>query len=210
MILVRHSTSGHWSLYPWKAFYWGSNRRRNPIKNLAVTKDRWRADIQSRYEKKCYETKSQKRILWFWRTEGIHRKRTHLDSGIKNCWSTWNHHKHHFINPVPPFLTRRDLKGHQAFAYVRVHSRAVCIAACSSSFHLCATSFASGSSGFGAPKSACMERSIVRIWSAGDQLPDLGEHLVDKSWRDCLYSWARPNIYDQACLYWGDKSSWGT
>lgn len=56
-------------------------------------------------------------------------------------------------------------------AYVRVHSLAVCIAACSSSFHLCATSFASGSSGFGAPRSACIERRIVRIWRAGDQLP---------------------------------------
>ena len=95
---------------------------------------------------------------------------------MKNRWSTWSHHKHHFIMSIAASVTcqslqRNDGPGSQAFAYVRVHSRAVCMAACSSSFHRCATSFASGSSGFGAPKSACIERSIVRIWSAGDQLP---------------------------------------
>jgi hypothetical protein len=59
----------------------------------------------------------------------------------------------------------------QLMACVRVHSLAVCMAAGSSSFHLCATSFANGSSGFGAPSKACIERSIVLICSAGDQLP---------------------------------------
>lgn len=55
-------------------------------------------------------------------------------------------------------------------AYFSVHSLAVAIAACSSSFQLFATSAASGSSGFGAPRSAWMDSRIVRIWSAGDQL----------------------------------------
>ena len=58
-----------------------------------------------------------------------------------------------------------------AFAYCVVHSRAVCMAAFWSSFHLCATSLAKGSSGLGAPSRAWIERSIVRIWRAGDQLP---------------------------------------
>lgn len=39
-------------------------------------------------------------------------------------------------------------------ACVRVHSRAVCMAAGSSSFHRWATSFARGSSGLGAPSNA--------------------------------------------------------
>lgn len=45
------------------------------------------------------------------------------------------------------------------------------MAAGSSSFHRCATSFANGSSGFGAPRSACIDSRIVRICRAGDQLP---------------------------------------
>lgn len=55
-------------------------------------------------------------------------------------------------------------------AYCCVHSLAVAIAACSFSFQLLATSAASGSSGLGAPSRAWMERRIVRIWRAGDQL----------------------------------------
>jgi hypothetical protein len=39
------------------------------------------------------------------------------------------------------------------------------------SFHAWATSFARGSSGFGAPSRAWIERRMVRIWRAGDQLP---------------------------------------
>lgn len=63
-----------------------------------------------------------------------------------------------------------------AFANFWVHSLAVSMAALSSSFHRCATSFAKGSSGFGAPSNACIERRIVRIWRAGDQLPVLISH----------------------------------
>ncbi len=59
---------------------------------------------------------------------------------------------------------------------------AVAIAACSSSFHLFATSGASGSSGFGAPRRAWIERRIVRIWRAGDQLP--GQESVSKLLRN--------------------------
>lgn len=55
-------------------------------------------------------------------------------------------------------------------AYFWVHSRAVAMAAFSSSFQALATSAASGSSGLGAPRSAWIERRIVRIWRAGDQL----------------------------------------
>lgn len=55
-------------------------------------------------------------------------------------------------------------------AYFWVHSRAVAMAAFSSSFQALATSAASGSSGLGAPRSAWMERRMVRIWRAGDQL----------------------------------------
>lgn len=61
--------------------------------------------------------------------------------------------------------------GHHVIACVRVHSLAVWIAAGSSSFHRCATSFAKGSSGFGAPSNACIDNNIVLICSAGDQLP---------------------------------------
>lgn len=46
------------------------------------------------------------------------------------------------------------------------------IASGSLSFQCCATSFAKGSSGFGAERSACMERSTVRICKAGDHLSD--------------------------------------
>jgi hypothetical protein len=59
----------------------------------------------------------------------------------------------------------------QVMACVLVHSLAVAIAACSSSFHRFATSGASGSSGLGAPSSAWIDSRIVRICSAGDQLP---------------------------------------
>ncbi len=55
-------------------------------------------------------------------------------------------------------------------AYTLVHSLAVLMAACSSSFQVFATSAASGSSGFGAPSRAWMESKIVRICRAGDQL----------------------------------------
>jgi hypothetical protein len=55
-------------------------------------------------------------------------------------------------------------------AYSLVHSLAVAMAACSFSFQLLATSAARGSSGLGAPRRAWMERRIVRICSAGDQL----------------------------------------
>lgn len=57
-------------------------------------------------------------------------------------------------------------------AYCCVQAFAVAMAACSSSFQLFATSAASGSSGFGAPRSAWMDSRIVRICSAGDQLSD--------------------------------------
>jgi hypothetical protein len=59
----------------------------------------------------------------------------------------------------------------QAFAYCFVHSWAVAMACDWFSFHAWATSFARGSSGFGAPRRAWMERRMVRIWRAGDQLP---------------------------------------
>lgn len=55
-------------------------------------------------------------------------------------------------------------------AYFCVHSLAVAIAAFSSSFQVFATSGASGSSGLGLPRRAWIERSMVRICSAGDQL----------------------------------------
>lgn len=64
---------------------------------------------------------------------------------------------------------------------MRVHSLAVCIAACSSSFHRCATSFARGSSGFGAPRRACIDNKMVRICKAGDQLPMFVSWLVIKT-----------------------------
>lgn len=72
-------------------------------------------------------------------------------------------------------VARRDLRlsNLQAFlgtAYSCVHCFAVAIAAFSSSFHDFATSGASGSSGFGAPRRAWIERRIVRICRAGDQL----------------------------------------
>lgn len=49
------------------------------------------------------------------------------------------------------------------------------------SFQCCATSLASGSSGFGAPRRAWIESSIVRICSAGDQLPLQCENLCPSS-----------------------------
>jgi hypothetical protein len=65
------------------------------------------------------------------------------------------------------------------FAYCWVHSWAVLIACAWFSFHACATSFARGSSGLGAPKRAWIERRMVRIWSAGDQLPEIISQLED-------------------------------
>jgi len=56
------------------------------------------------------------------------------------------------------------------------------MAACSFSFQLCATSFASGSSGLGAPSNACIDSKIVRIWSAGDQLPEEVSWRYDQAW----------------------------
>jgi hypothetical protein len=55
-------------------------------------------------------------------------------------------------------------------AYLRVHSRATRMASASFAFQCWATSLLRGSSGFGAPISAWMERRTVRIWSAGDHL----------------------------------------
>ncbi len=72
----------------------------------------------------------------------------------------------------PPLLMNPQVELHnQVIACVLVHSLAVAIAAGSSSFHLFATSGASGSSGLGAPRRAWMDRRIVRICKAGDQLP---------------------------------------
>lgn len=51
-----------------------------------------------------------------------------------------------------------------------VHSLAVASAAASSSFHALAIFSARGSSGLGADSNAWMERSTVRICSAGDHL----------------------------------------
>ena len=47
---------------------------------------------------------------------------------------------------------------------------AVLIACCSFCFHNWATSFANGSSGFGAERSAWIDRRTVRICNAGDHL----------------------------------------
>src|SRR3569833_3035963 len=55
-------------------------------------------------------------------------------------------------------------------AYCLVHSLAVLIAACSSSFQLLAKSAARGSSGLGAPSRAWIDNKMVRICKAGDQL----------------------------------------
>jgi hypothetical protein len=68
-------------------------------------------------------------------------------------------------------MNRQVKSQNQVIACVLVHSLAVAIAAGSSSFHLFATSGASGSSGLGAPRRAWMDRRIVRICKAGDQLP---------------------------------------
>lgn len=62
------------------------------------------------------------------------------------------------------------------------------MAASWSSFQRCATSFAKGSSGLGAPKRACIERRIVLICRAGDQLPKgvgvlLGQNGSQLWWR---------------------------
>lgn len=61
------------------------------------------------------------------------------------------------------------------------------MAAFSSSFHDLATSAASGSSGLGAPRRAWIERRIVRIWRAGDQLSvDLSACCpISGQMRDC-------------------------
>lgn len=54
-----------------------------------------------------------------------------------------------------------------SIAYLRVHSLALRIASLSLTFQSSATSFAKGSSGFGALRSACMDSKTVLIWSAG-------------------------------------------
>ena len=52
------------------------------------------------------------------------------------------------------------------------------MAAGSSAFHLSATSFANGSSGFGAPNRACIDNKIVLICNAGDQLPATNQQML--------------------------------
>jgi hypothetical protein len=81
------------------------------------------------------------------------------------------HEPHTTTFPKPPHAPPSAGLG-CGTAYCCVHERAVCLAATSSAFHALATSAASGSSGLGAPRSAEMERRMVRIWSAGDQLSD--------------------------------------
>lgn len=76
-------------------------------------------------------------------------------------------HVGHVFPLFPSFFISYLTSG---FAYFCVHSRAVSMAAFSSSFQALATSAARGSSGFGAPRRAWMERRMVRIWRAGDQL----------------------------------------
>ena len=88
-------------------------------------------------------------------------------------------------------------------AYCLVHSLAVCIAAGSSSFQRCATSFASGSSGLGAPSSACIERRMVRICKAGDQLPGCGINCNSSKWgRDILLSTSKQMRPSLSMLGW--------
>lgn len=72
---------------------------------------------------------------------------------------------HSLPRPVAPALVYWG-----GTAYLAVHSLAVAMAACSSSFQLLATSAARGSSGLGAPRRAWMESRMVRICRAGDQL----------------------------------------
>lgn len=99
-------------------------------------------------------------------------------------------------------------------AYVLVHSLAVAMALFSSSFQLLATSAARGSSGLGAPRRAWIERRMVRIWRAGDQLS--GEKVLTdptfvtggdgKGSKKESDSLARPGKYVQAYRRWGDRS----
>jgi hypothetical protein len=72
------------------------------------------------------------------------------------------------------FISFALLPVYDGTAYFLVHSLAVAMAACSSSFQLLATSAARGSSGLGAPRRAWIERRMVRIWRAGDQLSGKG------------------------------------
>lgn len=73
-------------------------------------------------------------------------------------------------------------------AYFSVHSLAVAMAPFSSSFQCFATSGASGSSGLGAPSRAWIERSMVRICSAGDQLSVLPHGQLLPCVRSCRVS----------------------
>jgi hypothetical protein len=91
---------------------------------------------------------------------------------INNRWSVGIYHRDVFHSCQVSRSPTSRLSTY-VMAWVLVHSRAVAIAAGSSSFHLFATSGARGSSGFGAPRSACIDRRMVRICSAGDQLPVL-------------------------------------
>ena len=60
-------------------------------------------------------------------------------------------------------------------AYFLVQSLAFLIASASLIFHSSATSFARGSSGFGAERSAWIDRSTVRICKAGLHLSGMKE-----------------------------------
>ena len=60
-------------------------------------------------------------------------------------------------------------------AYFLVQSLAFLIASCSLIFHSSATSFAKGSSGFGAERRAWIDRSTVRICKAGLHLSGMKE-----------------------------------
>lgn len=65
-----------------------------------------------------------------------------------------------------------------SMAYLRVHSFAFRIASLSFTFHSSATSLARGSSGLGADSSAWIDRSTVRIWSAGLHLSfNMSKHI---------------------------------
>lgn len=67
-------------------------------------------------------------------------------------------------------ISPRFFEFYERLAYLAVHSLAVAMAACSSSFQLFATSAARGSSGLGAPRRAWIDSRIVLICRAGDQL----------------------------------------
>lgn len=84
------------------------------------------------------------------------------------------------------------------------------MAAASSSFQRWATSFASGSSGLGAPNSAWMESKMVRICRAGDQLSRHQLNLKPSTpavnlWK--AHSSKHPSRFAPGDRYWGGKSS---